>query len=149
MDTSRACSEGLTASQSAPATSQMAHMNRMVILYLWGMRERRFLKRARERISNKAPREPIDAMGHKQQPLHFRMRDPWVTLAEPRRGLTHPLFLVPSYTTEPTSLRVAWDLLPDLVTRTALTDHVQTDFQMHGPCDDIHACHAVSHDTLL
>ena len=40
----------------------MAHMDRMIILYLWGMREGRILKRAREKISNKAPREPIDAM---------------------------------------------------------------------------------------
>ena len=40
----------------------MAHMNRVVILHLWVMRERRILKRAREKKSNKAPREPIDAM---------------------------------------------------------------------------------------
>ena len=37
----RACSEGL-------AASQMAHMDRKIILHLWGMRERRVLKRARE-----------------------------------------------------------------------------------------------------
>ena len=54
----RACSEGLT----RPRAPQMAHMDRMIILHLWGMRERRILKRAREKISNKAPREPIDAM---------------------------------------------------------------------------------------
>ena len=36
----------------------MARMDRMIILYLWGMREGRILKRAREQISNKAPREP-------------------------------------------------------------------------------------------
>ena len=34
----------------------MAHMDRMIILYLWGMREGRILKRAREKISNKAER---------------------------------------------------------------------------------------------
>ena len=39
----------------------MGHMDRMIILHLWGMRERRILKRAREKIPNKAPREPIDA----------------------------------------------------------------------------------------
>ena len=40
----------------------MAHMDRMIILHLWGMRERRILKRTLEYIANKAPREPIDAM---------------------------------------------------------------------------------------
>ena len=40
----------------------MAHMDRMIILHLWGMRERRILKSAREYIASKAPREPIDAM---------------------------------------------------------------------------------------
>ena len=40
----------------------MAHMDRMIILHVWRERERWILKRAREQISNKAPREPIDAM---------------------------------------------------------------------------------------
>ena len=30
----------------------MAHMNRTTIFHLWGMRERRTLKRAREKVSN-------------------------------------------------------------------------------------------------
>ena len=40
----------------------MAHMDRMIILHVWGKRERRILKRTREQISNKTPGEPIDAM---------------------------------------------------------------------------------------
>ena len=39
----------------------MAHIDRMIILDLWGMRERRILKRAREKTRIKLPREPIDA----------------------------------------------------------------------------------------
>ena len=42
----------------------MAHMDRMIIVNLWGMRERRILKRVREKISNKAPQEPIDAISY-------------------------------------------------------------------------------------
>ena len=51
------CSEGLTASQSA----RMAHMDRMVMIHVWGMREEQNSKRVRKIISNKA-REPMDAM---------------------------------------------------------------------------------------
>ena len=40
----------------------MAHMDRMVMVHVWGMREEQNSKRAREKISNKAPREPMDAM---------------------------------------------------------------------------------------
>ena len=52
------CSEG-------PAAFQSAHVDRMIRLHLWGMRERRILKRAKTNL-NKAPREPIDqlAAGH-------------------------------------------------------------------------------------
>ena len=40
----------------------MAHMDRMIIVLVWGMREEQNSKRAREKILNKAPREPMDAM---------------------------------------------------------------------------------------
>ena len=40
----------------------MAHMDRMIIVHVWGMREEQNSKRARKKISNKAPREPMDAM---------------------------------------------------------------------------------------
>ena len=40
----------------------MAHMDRMVMVHVWGMREEQNSKRARKKISNKAPREPMDAM---------------------------------------------------------------------------------------
>ena len=40
----------------------MAHMDCMIIIYVWGMREDQNSKRAREKILNKAPREPMDAM---------------------------------------------------------------------------------------
>ena len=39
----------------------MAHMDRMVIYHLWGMREERILNRARENYLEYAPQEPIDA----------------------------------------------------------------------------------------
>ena len=39
------CSEGLTASQRTP---QMAHMDRMITVHVWGMREEQNSKRARE-----------------------------------------------------------------------------------------------------
>ena len=45
-----------------PRLPQMAHMNRMVMVHDWRMREEPNSKRAREKISNKAPREPMDAM---------------------------------------------------------------------------------------
>ena len=54
------CSEGLAASRNAPNGS---HMDRMLIVHVWGMREEQSSKRAREKISNKAPREPMDAPG--------------------------------------------------------------------------------------
>ena len=45
-----------------PRLPQMAHMDRMVMVHVWGMREEQNSKRAREKISNKAPREPMDAL---------------------------------------------------------------------------------------
>ena len=43
----------------------MAHMNRVVLLHLCGMREERNLNRARENYLEYAPQEPIDAMHQK------------------------------------------------------------------------------------
>ena len=40
----------------------MAYMNRMVVLHMWAMRERRIFEARAQKKSNKAPREPIDAM---------------------------------------------------------------------------------------
>jgi hypothetical protein len=40
----------------------MAHMDRMVMVHVWVMREEQNSQRAREEISNKVPREPMDAM---------------------------------------------------------------------------------------
>ena len=40
----------------------MAHLDRMVMVHVWGMREEQNSKRAQKQISNKAPREPMDAM---------------------------------------------------------------------------------------
>ena len=53
------CSEGLA---QRPRTPQMAHMDRMIIVQVWGMRDEQTSKRALEKISNKAPWEPMDAM---------------------------------------------------------------------------------------
>ena len=40
--------ESLREREWRPGASQMAHMDRMIILHLWGMRERQTLKCARE-----------------------------------------------------------------------------------------------------
>ena len=37
-------------------------MDRMIIVHVWEMREEQNSKRAQKKISNKAPREPMDAM---------------------------------------------------------------------------------------
>ena len=49
-------------SNTVPDYPKMAHMDRMVMVHVWGMREEQNSKRAREKISNKAPQEPMDAM---------------------------------------------------------------------------------------
>ena len=43
-------------SNTVPERPKMAHMDRMVMVYVWGMREEQNSKRAREKISNKSPR---------------------------------------------------------------------------------------------
>ena len=57
----------------------MAHMDRMVMLHVWGMREEPNSKRVREKISNKAPREPMDAVN--RSPL-FEKEAPTDVLAK-------------------------------------------------------------------
>jgi hypothetical protein len=52
----------------------MAHMDRMVIKPLWGMREERILNRSPEKYLEYAPREPIDAMRQKGVKVTFHAR---------------------------------------------------------------------------
>ena len=54
-DWTHVCSEGLTASQNA----QIAHMDRVIIVPVWGMREEQNSSARAKKSRIKPPREPI------------------------------------------------------------------------------------------